>query len=509
MNRLVKTLIAALFAIFFLTATLVSQQDEGPSGVGNLAGVVRDPQDQPKQGVNVSLEDKAGGRPRSMVTDATGSYRFENVPVGTYVLRAELQGFTKATTWVSLAAGETKKVDLKLGKASASASPAIGAADFYDAPQFTVAGVSQGSNSGGHGSDAVLRTTESLAKATTSLGIEGKKTLNDLSPDTERLLRAAVDQQPDSFQANYQLGKALAENGRDLEAMPFLQKAAQDQQSAAADRAELHHLLGEVEDRSGKPLDAVHNYQSAAELDPSERNLFDWGAELLAHRALEPATEVFTKGADRYPHSSRMLLGLGVAWYARGNYEQASKNLIAASDLEPANPRPYLFIGKTLSDQTGMPEGYVATLKRFAGFHPDDALANYYYALALKKARNGASDAASAGQIESLLTKSVQLDHKLAEGYLQLGILFSEQGDFANAIDEYQRAIAANPQLEEPHYRLAQAYRRAGEQEKAQEQLKLYEQLSKQATEQAEHDRREMQQFVISLRDNIQSEPKP
>jgi tetratricopeptide (TPR) repeat protein len=511
MNRLSKALIAALWAITFLSPMLVSQQDEAPNGMGSLAGIVRDPQDQPKQGVNVSLEDKGGERARSMVTDAGGGYRFENVPAGTYVLRAELAGFSKATAWVSLAEGEAKKVDLKLGKASTSGSPAMNAPEFYDQPQFTVAGVSQGSNSGGHGSDAVLRTTESLAKATTSLGVEGKKSLNELSPDTEKSLRAAADRQPDNFQANYQLGRALAEDGRDAEAMPFLQKAAKNQQASVSEQAELHHLLGEIEERSGEPLEAVHDYQRAAELDPSERNLFDWGSELLAHRALEPATEVFTKGAALFPHSSRMLLGLGVASYARGNYEQASRNLIAACDLEPANPTPYLFIGKTLTVQTGLPEGYVATLRRFAELHPDNALANYYYAMALKKARNGASNAASTAQIETLLRKAVQLDPKLAEGYLQLGIVLSEQGDSAKAIDEYQKAIAANPQLEEAHYRLAQAYRRAGEQEKAQEQLKIYEQLSKQATEQAEHERREMQQFVISLREDTSShsESKP
>src|SRR5262249_12666643 len=110
MNRLVKTLIAALWAILFLTATVVSQQDEPPSGMDSLAGGVRDPQGQPKQGVNVSLQDKAGEHSRSIVTDTGGIYRFENVPAGTYVLRAELAGFAKATAWVSLAAGETKKV---------------------------------------------------------------------------------------------------------------------------------------------------------------------------------------------------------------------------------------------------------------------------------------------------------------------------------------------------------------------------------------------------------------
>src|SRR2546430_13519862 len=47
------------------------------------------------------------------------------------------------------------------------------------------------------------------------------------------------------------------------------------------------------------PLEAVRQYQRAAELDASEPYLFDWGAELLLHHAPEPAIEVFSKGKDR------------------------------------------------------------------------------------------------------------------------------------------------------------------------------------------------------------------
>jgi hypothetical protein len=68
-------------------------------------------------------------------------------------------------------------------------------------------------------------------------------------------------------------------------------------------------------------LEAVREYQRAAELDATEPNLFNWGAELLMHRAAEPATEVFAKGHRLFPRSTRMLLGLAAAWYARGDYE--------------------------------------------------------------------------------------------------------------------------------------------------------------------------------------------
>ena len=48
---------------------------------------------------------------------------------------------------------------------SSSAQP-----EFFDEPQFTVAGVTDVTNLGGHGSNTVLRTKEALAKDVASLG---------------------------------------------------------------------------------------------------------------------------------------------------------------------------------------------------------------------------------------------------------------------------------------------------------------------------------------------------
>ena len=64
----------------------------------------------------------------------------------------------------------------------------------------------------------------------------------------------------------------------------------------------------------------------------------------------------------------------------------------------------------------------------------------------------------------------------------------------------YQEAIKVNPELEEAHYRLAQAYKRTGEKAKAEQELQLYNQISKKKDEAVERERRESRQFVYSLR---------
>jgi Tfp pilus assembly protein PilF len=175
--------------------------------------------------------------------------------------------------------------------------------------------------------------------------------------------------------------------------------------------------------------------------------------------------------------------------------------LCAASDLNPNDPTPYIFLAKMQNAGTIQSADVVERLARFARLHPENALANYYYASALWKRAKGTADPDTVARVQGLLEKAVHLDPKLGSAYLQRGVVYSELGDFPAAISAYQQAIAASPELEESHYRLAQLYRRIGEKAKAQRELQLYEQLSKNATEQAERERREIQQFVIALRD--------
>ncbi len=130
---------------------------------------------------------------------------------------------------------------------------------------------------------------------------------------------------------------------------------------------------------------------------------------------------------------------------------------------------------------------------------PENALANYYYAVSLWKGRKDPQDVRILAQVQSLLEKAVHLDPKLGPAYLQLGILYSERKDFSHAISAYQQTIAVSPQLEEPHYRLAQVYKQRGQELKAQEELQVYNQ--KKRAEEIERERHEVQQFVYTVRD--------
>jgi len=252
----------------------------------------------------------------------------------------------------------------------------------------------------------------------------------------------------------------------------------------------------------------VREYQRAAALDPSEPHLFDWGSELLLHHAPEPALEVFTQGNRLFPRSVRLLIGLGAAWFAQGAFDQAVEKICQASDMNPNDSIPYLFLGTMQSAETTPSQAVVEKLHRFVALQPDNAEANYYYAVGWWKLRRGLQDAASAAQVESFLRKAIDVDPKFGDAYLQLGILHSEQQDYVAAITDYQQAIQADPQMEQAHYRLAQAYRHTGDVAKAEAELRAFDQVAKESAQQAERERHEIRKFVYTLRDQPQPQTR-
>ncbi len=318
---------------------------------------------------------------------------------------------------------------------------------FADNPDFQVAGVTDWTAVGGHGSDTTLRTSEALARET--LALKPEKGAN-----------------------------AITENA----------------QKRNADR---HRLAGERDEKSGDPLGAVREFEQAVQLDPSEDNYFAWGSELLLHRAVWQAQEVFRKGAEAFPKSSRMSSALGSALFAGARYEEAAKFLCQASDLDPADPEPYLFMGKAQIAAPGALPCVETKLARFVAEHPDNAQADYLYAMAILKGSAGMAKVRAIEDVKGLLMKAITIDSKCADAYLELGILASSAGDSATAIEDLKAAILGNPELSEAHYRLGVMYDRIGRAEEARREFALHDRLEKQQAEEVERQRREIKQFVI------------
>jgi tetratricopeptide (TPR) repeat protein len=189
--------------------------------------------------------------------------------------------------------------------------------------------------------------------------------------------------------------------------------------------------------------------------------------------------------------------------------EEAAERLCAASDLSQSNSpsdspsdfAPYLFLGE-MQEATSTPLPCIEQkLARFAQNQPENAFANYYYALALWKRDRGSENPDALRQVETLLLKSLAIDPKLDLAYLQLGNLYFARGAFQEAVAAYQKAVVANPAGSEAHYRLGLTYKRIGEGAKAQREFEEYKQLDKMETAAIERQRRELRQFIFVLKD--------
>jgi tetratricopeptide (TPR) repeat protein len=277
--------------------------------------------------------------------------------------------------------------------------------------------------------------------------------------------------------------------------------------NASNSEATRHRLTGELDEKSGDSLGAVHEFEQAVSLDPSEQNYFEWASELLLHRAVWQAQEIFHKGVAAYPRSGRMQTGLGAALFAGARYDEAALRLCDASDLNPGDSEPYAFMARI---QIAAPSPLACIeqkLARFVREQPDNPLANYFYAMAILRRQQQSADKQAQQEAERLLTKAVAIDRKCADAYLQLGILAASELNFEKAVGFYTKALEANPELADAHYRRGVAYDRLGEPAKAKQEFELHDEIAKRQAQAVERQRQEVKQFLVVLPDQAAHPP--
>jgi tetratricopeptide (TPR) repeat protein len=504
--RLATCALASLaFCVLPVFDTLAMPAVEATQGAPaksiTVSGSLRNAGGEPISGADVYLDSEKKPALAHDVSGDDGRFKLTIDRAGTYTVRAEKSGWTgDQSDPIELPRDANKSVDLVMensrnpsansGKSTTASStptktatPANSAngIEFSDEPSFTVAGVTDRSNLGLHGSDTTARTSDTLARETARLKGE----------DADKAGHTNTAMTP-----KYQSAIELESKGDLAGARDLTQKTL-----ATGDDAEGHHLLADFDEKMNDPLGAVREYERAARMYPSEQNYFDWGSELLLHKAAQPALEVFSKGVSLHPQSSRMFAGLGAAQYAELAYEDAARSLCKASDLKPNESAPYLFLGRMEKTvKTPLPCAR-EKLGQFVEMQPANAAANYYYAISLIKRDKNMHDGHNSEQVKSLLGKSEQLDPKYrAVAFLELGVLEYEQGAFAPAIQCYQRALQADPELSEVHYRLALSYKRAGDDQGAKREMDAYQAAEKAESAKSEEQNRELKQFLVILK---------
>src|ERR1700686_1793192 len=195
-SRAIGWSLAAL-VLFAMFPSGLHSQETGKAA--SLRGAVRTSQGKPVAGATIRLQTNPSSRAQTTRSDLQGNYSFTALTGGLYVLRAEMPGYSDTEIpSVFFGPKEAKNIDLVLlpAKTEASKPAPAQAPEFFEKPQFAVAGVTDTTSLGGHGSDTIVGTRETLAKEKVSLTKVPASNSPAAASERERSLRASAEREP-------------------------------------------------------------------------------------------------------------------------------------------------------------------------------------------------------------------------------------------------------------------------------------------------------------------------
>lgn len=294
--------------------------------------------------------------------------------------------------------------------------------------------------------DAV-RVEPGNAKALSELG-QAYVLLHQPAEAARAFARAAAIQPRDS-DLLYNWAVALADSGDPRQALAVLNRIPEDEMSDEAES-----LAGDLEEKLGNSLAAVHRYQQAVAENPSEANLYALCVEYLRHWTWDEAKRTTAFATEKYPQSARLKLASGVALFGSKEFPEAAKVFSELLEQDPAKKMYAEMLGRTC-DELGGGSGECAALQDAAKEHPDNAAADYYVA---HEMLNRPHSAAELDEAELLLKRATAAKPGLAPAWYEMGRVDAERERWEESAQALQRAIALRPSFASAHYQLAKVY---------------------------------------------------
>jgi tetratricopeptide (TPR) repeat protein len=283
------------------------------------------------------------------------------------------------------------------------------------------------------------------------------------------------------YRAAYSLCSSDYQNAHDLALTEFL---AGDSDKAKAliavllqsqDRVELHSLLGRINTAEKDYKGAVLQYQAAAQADPSEENVFDYGTTFV-RLDYGAAIKILRYGVDKYPGSVRLHVALGTALYALGQSDEGAAVLCRAEELDPSDPHPMEILAATEIVPPSLQQRVISFLADLQRRYPKDGLILFDYTLVKSGRWSGDQDAMPEHYADSMRAV-LALNPELAQAHFQLALAYAHQGRYNDEIISLKKAIVLSPEKEEYHFRLASAYRKTGNNAGFDEEIAKFQRL--------------------------------
>lgn len=264
----------------------------------------------------------------------------------------------------------------------------------------------------------------------------------------------------------YNWAVALADQGKAQQAIDVLNRIPETEMSDAAES-----LAGDLEEKLGHSMAAVAHDQRAAQMNPSEANLYALCVEFLRHWTWDDARKTAEFGAARYPDSLRMQLALGVALYGDKKFQDAARVFAGLLQQHADNSMVGELLGRTCEEVDGA-DASCQRLEGFAREHPDNPEAAAYAARQILERPHSNTDLE---QADRLLAEATAADPRNGDAWYEMGRVEAERGQWQQSAETLEKATALRPEFGPAHFQLAQAYRHLGRPADQKRELALFQ----------------------------------
>lgn len=293
-------------------------------------------------------------------------------------------------------------------------------------------------------------------------------------PEAQRVLQQGLKAHPQDIEISTALGNLYLVLNKPRDAVNVLAPII----ALAADRADLHYMLGEAYERDLHIEAAIKQMQEVVRLDPT--NAQAWGRLGLYQNNLTRYKEARTaiqRAIEIEPNESFFHWALGDSYLLENvseeNFTQSQREYETALKLNPKNQKALYSYGMGLSRHGQKPdlEKAVDLFLRLIDLHPADM--NAHYKLYETYRRLGRTQEAEAhkAKFKVLFEKGRKQTKDLysgasfvdtAEAHLKLGNQAMKQGNYKLAATEYQMALERDRFLDAARQGLLAAQKKQG-----------------------------------------------
>jgi tetratricopeptide (TPR) repeat protein len=312
----------------------------------------------------------------------------------------------------------------------------------------------------------------SLAKQDSALAHIG---LGSIYLDTRQYGQAiaefeeAAKKNPSSAEAALNLATALHRAGKHHEALDRLRSL---EANTTFKRTRLYYqILSGVAAKLEQWGQALEALKQASELEPGAVELyFQMGLLLLNAGALQEATLLLSRVAERFPESATVQVGLAQAYIAGDRSDLAESRLLETIRKSPEYDEPYYLLGNCYQESNRLDLALPYYQKAIAR-NPNRA--DFHFSLGLTYLRLGERDKAL-----DHFRKAQELEPS-AETLYRIASIHVEKNSLTEAQSALQKAIEAEPDHPQSRYLLFRIYSRRGEKSEAERELRIFESLKK------------------------------